>query len=258
MSFDIRHPSITGKTDTEKLQQIRSYLYQLTPQLNWALNTLETAGTGATTNIVAAQPKAASAISESSEKKINNFNEIKALIIKSAEVVEAFYDQIATTLVSEYKAVAEGTGTYEEVASNNIQTGADGMKQVFGNIQKLEGNFNELFTDDTESVYLIKSNAYIKSGVVSTGENGEPVYGVEVGQVSTKDGETVYSGVARFMPTRLSFYDSAGGREVAYISNQQLFITSGEITEVLRIGNYEISFSPTTGLSFKWVDKPEE
>lgn len=250
MSFDIRHPSITGKTETEQLQQIRSYLYQLTPQLNWALNTLETAKS----NVVAmAEASRSSSISEESQKKIDNFNEIKALIIKSADVVNAFYDQIATTLVSEYKAVAKGIDSYEGIASNEISASADGIKQVFGNIQKLEGNFNELFTDEKDAVYMIKTEAYIKTGILYADESGTPVYGIEVGQVSNDDDNNpVYNGMARFTPTKLAFFDGTSENEVAYISKQQFYITRGEVTETLRIGGYILSSTPETGLSFKW------
>ena len=34
-------PEITAATDSQKLQQLQSYLYRLAQQLNWALETLE-------------------------------------------------------------------------------------------------------------------------------------------------------------------------------------------------------------------------
>ena len=45
MSIDIRLPNINGKTDSEQLAQIRSYLYQFASQLQWALGAVE-AGNG--------------------------------------------------------------------------------------------------------------------------------------------------------------------------------------------------------------------
>lgn len=38
---NIRYPSITGRTPQEQLEQMKSYLYQLADQLNWALSLLE-------------------------------------------------------------------------------------------------------------------------------------------------------------------------------------------------------------------------
>lgn len=247
MSFDIRHPNINGSTDTEQLQQIRSYLYQLAPQLNWALNTLETAGSAQA--FVAEKPKASSVSSESREK-INNFNELKAYVIKSAEIVNAFYDEITRTLVGEYKAVAENIGSYEQTTAQDIVETSEGIRQVFGNIQKLEG----VFKDGKDSVTLIKTNAYVKTGVLYNESNGTPVYGIEVGQITDNNGEIVYNGMARFTPKKLSFFGMSGqDNEVAYISNQQFYITRGEIVESLRIGGYLMTAAPNTGLAFKWV-----
>lgn len=41
--FDIRLPKITGATEREQLSQVKSYLYQLAEQLQFALNSVETA-----------------------------------------------------------------------------------------------------------------------------------------------------------------------------------------------------------------------
>ena len=37
----IRLPNITAATDSGQLQQIKTYLYQLVQELNWALDALE-------------------------------------------------------------------------------------------------------------------------------------------------------------------------------------------------------------------------
>lgn len=39
--FDIRLPNINGKTEHERNEQIKSYLYQLAEQLQFALNSIE-------------------------------------------------------------------------------------------------------------------------------------------------------------------------------------------------------------------------
>lgn len=39
--FDFRLPAITGKTEREQNEQIKSYLYQLAEQLQFALNDIE-------------------------------------------------------------------------------------------------------------------------------------------------------------------------------------------------------------------------
>jgi hypothetical protein len=41
MSFDIKLPNISSQTESGKIEQIKSYLYQLAEQLKWALNSIE-------------------------------------------------------------------------------------------------------------------------------------------------------------------------------------------------------------------------
>ena len=54
MSVKIRYPNITGGSEREQLAQIKSFLYQLVDQLNYALSTLDTdtatAQTGSTSD----------------------------------------------------------------------------------------------------------------------------------------------------------------------------------------------------------------
>ena len=47
MTVDIRLPNINGKTESEQLAQIKSYLYQFAEQLQWAMSTVG-AGIGKT------------------------------------------------------------------------------------------------------------------------------------------------------------------------------------------------------------------
>jgi hypothetical protein len=41
MSFNFNPPNVNASTEKEQIQQIKSYLFQLTDQLNWAFTTLE-------------------------------------------------------------------------------------------------------------------------------------------------------------------------------------------------------------------------
>lgn len=40
MQIDIRRPSVTGRTDAEKIDQLTRYLYLLTDQLTFFLNSI--------------------------------------------------------------------------------------------------------------------------------------------------------------------------------------------------------------------------
>ena len=48
MSINFRYPNITGTSDHEQIDQIKSYLYQLVEQLNYALTTLGSVETEST------------------------------------------------------------------------------------------------------------------------------------------------------------------------------------------------------------------
>ena len=63
MSVEIRLPNITAPTADGQMQQMKSYMYQLVQQLNWALHTVDSGTTESTgsSNVVAASTTAATA-----------------------------------------------------------------------------------------------------------------------------------------------------------------------------------------------------
>lgn len=67
--------------------------------------------------------------------------------------------------------------------------------------------------------------------------------GIELGKVGDKM-------TALLSPTRLSFLDN--GTEVAYISDNKLYITQGEILTNLTLGNFEFAPRSNGNLSFRW------
>lgn len=221
MSYHFNLPNITATTPDGKLTQMHSFLYQTIEQLNWALNTLETGtGTGGTY----AKSTSGSGKTETSKDSASNFNEIKALIIKSADIVEAYYEQISKKLSGEYVAKSD-FGTYTEKTDAIIEANSKGITQQYTNLQQID--------KDVDS--LLEVNAHIKTGVLYYDEFGVPVYGLEIGQKTEIDDVEVFNKYARFTADRLSFYDS-NGYEVAYISDKKLFIKNIEVTVSFTIG----------------------
>ena len=84
MSYDIRKPMITESTERGQLLQIKSYLIQLVDQLNFALRALER-GAGN-----------ASGTGEEPSLKLTAglFSEIKGLIMKSSDIINAYYEKM--------------------------------------------------------------------------------------------------------------------------------------------------------------------
>ena len=275
MSVQIRTPNITAGTDRERLMQIQSYLYQMAQQLQWAFSTLET-GTGNVSQQTLQQAvKAAAKEADPSA----TFAGLKNLIIKSADIVDAYYDTISSRLEGLYVAQSD-FGAYVQETDLEIQGNAEGIRQLFSNEQiilsdaeilstrvdgltenagmlsskvdgltvqnkELENSLNELYASS------ILTNAYIKTGLIDHKNDGTPVYGLEIGQTNRVNGESVFDKFARFTSDRLSFFDS-NDVEVAYISDYKLYITNAEISGSLWLsGKFKIYYKG--GLAFQWI-----
>lgn len=159
MPIDIRLPQINDSTEKGQLSQIKSYLYQLAEQLQWALNNADTSND---TVIVSQAPKSISSVSSTSTEA--QFSAIKPLIIKSAEIVEAYYEEINKKLKGIYVASSD-FGTFKQETEQGISQSSTDITQAFTNIQEIETNLQDT-----------------KSGI---GSNVESL-SAEVGQIDTK------------------------------------------------------------------------
>lgn len=232
---DIRLPNITAKDEAGQLQQMRSYLYQLVEQLNWALNTVESSQGGSVSPSVVISKEISPQEAEST------FNSIKALIIKSADIVKAYEETIFTDFNGKYFAESD-FGTYIEETSRSIEENSKGVTETYTNVQSITNTVNKL---NNESHI---TNSYIKRGELGEDLNGYPIYGVEVGQ-TTKDGAFVK--YARFTADRLSFFDE-NSNEVAYIGAGCLYVVGKTVfLGEIQLGSYKTDTSD--GLAFTWI-----
>ena len=217
-----RLPNLTAKTDAGKLAQVQSFLYQLVEQLNVAQAAVgqekENTNTTATAGAQVSSEKQAQA----------TFQSVKALIIKSADIVNAYSDAICKRMEGLYVAQSD-FGIFSEETTRQIQENAAGIDSLYTNIQ-------QVLTDmENAANSLLEVNARIKSGLLYYNADGVPVYGLEIGQRTAVDGMEVFQKYARFTSDKLSFYDS-NDNEVAYISDNKLFIRHVEITGSFRRG----------------------
>ena len=211
--MDLRLPNLTATDTAGKLNQLQRYLYALVEQLNWELGT---ASAPATPQTIAAPTPAPA----------ETFSSIKSLIIKSADIVQAYGDKITQTLEGKYVAQSE-FGTFTEETAQVLEQTSKEVEQLFSNLQRIEST-------------LIGVNAYLRSGLLYYDAGGVPVYGLEVGQQTQVDGQTVFNKYARFTAGKLSFYD-ANDNEVAYISDYKLHITNVEVGGTYRQGHFQDS-----------------
>ena len=158
MSVDIRLPQFSGN-EKEQLSQVRSYLYQLATQLQWALKNVDTSS-----NVIIQQlPKSLSTTESGGEVDAQStFASIKSLIIKSAEIVNAYYDEISTRLEGLYVAQSD-FGDYVQQTAQTIEENSTSTTQGFENVQMIITGHESRIADIDED--LQESKAAINNGI---------------------------------------------------------------------------------------------
>ena len=242
--IDIRLPNINGKTESQQLAQIKSYLYQFAEQLQWAMGTLE-AGVGKT--VVTQKNGSVSVVNTGTDT--TNFNQIKDLIIKSADIVTAYYESIDSMLrLSGHYTASSDFGTFVEDTQNQI---AATNAKVMQNIQDLQAIYDENGNIRTELLV----NGHIYSGIIEYAMDGEAIVGIEIGQTTTKNGVETFNKFARFTAEMLAFYDAdLPDDPIAYISDYMLVITNAWIKGNLELGiNDHFILDTSNGIALRPV-----
>lgn len=238
----IRYPNITG-SDPQKLEQIKRYLIDLADELNFVLD--QDFVSTKTVNEKFVSTKTVNEINAPStsgtqESSVSKFNEIKGLIIKSADIVNAYYETINKRLEGLYVAESE-FGTYKQETTQKIQASSTSIEQIFSNYSQIDSKVEGIESSIRET------NAYIKYGLLEE-KDGNGVYGIEIGQGGV-DGFTRF---ARFTAGKLSFFDQSGP-EVAWISNNQLFIKTAEVQYKFVIGGFVDEVQTDKSIVTKWI-----
>ena len=145
MAIEIRLPNITGATEKEQLLQLKSYLYQLSEQLQWAFDNIDTtAGSGNGSYVVNQAPRVVTSSSGSSSGNAGvSFAELKSLIIKSSDIVDAYYEEINKRIEGLYVTQSD-FGTYVEQTSLEIEANSTGIKQNYEDVQTIITNTHTL------------------------------------------------------------------------------------------------------------------
>ena len=246
MGIDIRFPNINAQTTEGQVAQMQSYMHQLVEQLNWALNTVTNAQSGNASNIVIEKPRE----EISPEEAQDTFNSIKALIIKSADIVKAYEETMKTSYNGEYIAVSD-FGKYLQNTERLIEDNSKYSLDVFKKVEKITNSEGTGTLDELRDS-VRTTEAYIKRGFLGTYKGGEKVgqdaYGIAVGETDELNG--TYRSYAWFTSDRLSFFDEAGN-ETAYISNRRLFITDAVFLGTVQFGKYQLNMDD--GLAFTWI-----
>ena len=219
---------------------MQSYMYQLVEQLNWALSTVESAQGGNTSAPVVYKQSEPATPQDAQD----TFNSIKALIIKSADIVKAYETTILTNFNGKYFADSD-FGTYLEETSRAVEENSKGVTETFTRVEAIDSRVEGV--EDENRI----TNAYIRRGLLNNGE-----YGIEIGETS-EDG--IFRQYARFTSEKLSFHD-INGNEVAYIGagtsdkddTKCLYVTGKAVfLSEIQLGGYKTDTSD--GLAFTWI-----
>lgn len=222
-----------------------AYLFQMAQQLNLVLGQLESGGTGA------ASGGGTSTHQGTARKESTGYQELKSLIVKTARLVKRQMEQLSARLEGEYVAVSD-FGTYVERLSAYLEANPEALTQYYSFFADLQAS-TETVSAAFEQ-YRVETEGYIRTGIVCY-DGAVPQYGVAVGQNLTcreVDGETVVEQNdfrATFTASKLSFWQDAS--EVAYVSNNRLYITNITVLEGMSIGEWEISSE--NGLVIRWM-----
>ena len=219
--------------------QMKSYLYQLVEQLNWALNTVESAQAGSTSAAVAYTESKPATPQEAEE----TFNSIKALIIKSADIVKAYETTIFSDFNGKYFAESD-FGTYIAETNRKVEETSEDVTETYSKVETITSDLTEI------KEYVETTEGYIRRGLLADGS-----IGVEVGETT----DSGYRRYAQFTAKRLTFFD-VNQNPVAYIGagdtdksdTNCLYVTGRAVFQgAVHFGSYKMDTSD--GLAFTWI-----
>lgn len=245
MNVDIRLPNITATNPEGQLSQMRSYIYQFAEQMQWALNTM---GDGTVSQSVELKNSAGKVIDNSEEAKAQDtFNSIKDLIIKSADIVQAYYEKMDLLyLQGEYVAESD-FGNYKEETDAKLEATSEDITVSFSRIEEIEGDIG----------MVREQKGYIRFGndVTTTLQPDGTATGIEIGEFDTLNGVTK-SRFAAFTSSGIELYGQSQTVPVAIISQHKITISNAEFNgDYVKMGKYKLDFHK--GIAFKWVEVEE-
>ena len=234
MSELLMPPYPNGSVQQQLTQQY-SYLFQMAQQLNMALSALEggTVSNGSGSGQQRKSGGAASAAGKAALENAEQFQNLRAMIVKTAKQVSRNMEQLETRLSEEYVASSQ-FGTYVQRLSAYLEANPEALTQYYSFCSELAANVAAV--DAAFSTYRL-------------------VYGVAVGQNLTTteiDGQQVVEQNnfrAVFTAQRLSFWQDS--TEIAYVSNNRLYITNITVLDSISIGHWRMDSG--NGLAFKWI-----
>ena len=235
----------------QQVMQQYAYLFQMAQQLNLALEQLEQAESG-TVRAAGAASGGGAAGGTKLAAADRQYQKLRSMIVKTADQVRHTREELTARLQEEYVAVSD-FGSYVASLSAYLEANPEAVTQYYSFCSDLKADVEAV--DAAFRHYKVDTEGYIRTGIVSY-DGAVPVYGVAVGQdlvCREVDGEQVVEQNnfrAVFTATRLSFWQDA--TEVAYVSNNRLYITNITVLGGIAIGDWSVE-AAESGLAFRWI-----
>ncbi len=231
---------------TASVEHVTQTLGQLTKELQAATEGLQT-----TADSLRGKTESLEARTSEQEKAAALLNgetaELGAAISGCVDSINA----LGFKMSEKYVAISD-FGSYIQKINAEITANPEAITQYYSFFSVLKANLDKISADF--ETYKVGTEGYIRTGIVYY-EDGLPVYGVAVGQnltVTEVDGETVINQTnfrATYTAQKLSFWQDAV--EVAYVSNNRLYINNITVLQAITLGRWDID--GTDGLSIKWI-----
>ena len=233
------------------------YLYRMTEQLNLALSNLGAENFAA--NSTARQVLSGGMSGEQKKTLMDGLGNLKSLIIKTADVVQAEMDVLKASLESKYVAVSD-YGTFREEINTTLSATAASIEQAISYHAELSDALGGVSNEF--DAYTVEVQGYIRQGIIGY-DGAVPVIGIAIGRDLTVTGskETVNgktydvidtsSNMSIWTPDKLAFY--INGAEAAYFSNGALYVGTVIVQTKLVIGKKKWQIDHANGLSIKWI-----
>ncbi len=235
----------------QQVMQQYAYLFQMAQQLNLALEQLEQAESG-TVRAAGAASGGGAAGGTKLAAADRQYQKLRSMIVKTADQVRHTREELTARLQEEYVAVSD-FGSHVASLSAYLEANPEAVTQYYSFFSDLKADVEAV--DAAFRHYKVDTEGYIRTGIVSY-DGAVPVYGVAVGQdlvCREVDGEQVVEQNnfrAVFTATRLSFWQDA--TEVAYVSNNRLYITNITVLGGIAIGDWSVE-AAESGLAFRWI-----
>ena len=242
-------PACPAGSLQQQVMQQYSYLFQMAQQLNLALEQMDKTERGTVRAGASSGGAAAGGTKLAADRQ---YQKLRSMIIKTADLVKRSTEELTARLNEEYVAVSD-FGSYVASLSAYLEANPEAVTQYYSFFSDLKANVEAV--DAAFQHYKVDTEGYIRTGIVSY-DGAVPVYGVAVGQdlvCREVDGEQVVEQNnfrAVFTATRLSFWQDA--TEVAYVSNNRLYITNITVLGGIAIGDWSVE-AAESGLLFRWI-----